>query len=364
MKKMIPVSEPNISKKEIQYVTDAVKSGWISSIGHYVNKFEADFAKYCDRKFGVAVSNGTVALHLALLALGIKEGDEVIVPNITFIATSNAVTYVGAKTVLVDIDSKTWNMDPQKIREKITKNTKAIIVVHLYGNPCDMTEISKIAKEHNLKIVEDAAEAHGSLYKGKKCGSFGDISTFSFYGNKTITTGEGGMCLTNDKKLNEKLRLLRGQGMSSKKRYWHDVVGYNYRITNLQSALGCAQLERIDDMVNRKKNNAKLYKQNLSTVPWIIFQEETPNSESSHWMFSVLIDPRSKYKRESVLKKLAEKGIETRIIFYPLSDMPPYKSDEKFDVSKTVSYSGFSLPSSTKLKKEDIIYICNEIKKL
>ncbi len=364
MKNMIPISEPNISKKEIKYVNDAVSSGWVSSIGYYVNKFEADFARYCDRKFGVATSNGTVSLHLALAALDIKAGDEVIVPNITFIATANAVSYVGATPILADIKKDTWNIDPEKIKEKITEKTKAIIIVHLYGNPCDMDEINKIAKENNIFIIEDAAEAHGSLYKNKKCGSFGDVSCFSFYGNKTMTTGEGGICLTNDKKIYEKLKLLRGQGMNPKKRYWHDVIGFNYRITNMQAALGCAQLERIGEFVKIKKANAATYRKLLAGVPWVIFQEETAGCSSSNWMFSILVDSKYKYSRDQIVKKLEKAGIETRINFYPLSDMPPYKTDESMNISQDISYNGFCLPSSTKLKKKEIEYICDIIKKI
>jgi perosamine synthetase len=361
--KIIPVSEPNISKKEILYVTKAVKSGWVSSIGEYVEKFEKGFAMYCGRKYGLSVSNGTVALHLALLALGIKKDDEVIVPNFAFIAVANAVIYCGAIPVPVDAQGDTWNIDPKKIEAKITSKTKAIMVVHTYGNPCEMDSILEIAKKHNLYIVEDAAEAHGAEYKGKKIGSFGDISCFSFYGNKTITTGEGGMCLTDNKELFEKMAILRDHGMRKEKKYWHEVVGYNYRITNLQAALGCAQLESLDKFVNIKRKNAALYMKLLKDVSWLELPVERLNVKNIYWMFSVLVKDK---KREFVIEKLKEAGIDSRVFFYPICDMPPYQDLDKnnLEVSKMIAYQGINLPSSTKLSKKDIEFVCKVLKEI
>jgi perosamine synthetase len=366
MPKHIPVSEPSIDKKEIAYVNRAVKSGWVSSNGEYIKKFEDGFASFCNRKYAQAVSNGTVALHLALLALDIKKGDEVIVPNITFIATANAVTYTGAKPILVDVEKDTLNIDPNDIERKITKKTKAIIVVHLYGHPCDIDAISAIAKKHHLYIVEDAAEAHGALYKGKKCGSFGDISCFSFYGNKLITTGEGGMCLTDDENLYRKIKSLRGQGMSETKRYWHNIIGYNYRLTNIQAALGCAQLLRIKEFLAAKRKNAVLYEKFLTGETRLILPKEKSYATSSFWMYTVLLSEQfSAGDRDDVIKKLKEKNIEVRNIFYPLSDLPPYKHNGKnLFISKNVAYRGISLPSSTKLSTADISYVCRILLKI
>ena len=365
MKKFIPVCEPNIGKKEISYVNDAVTSGWVSSNGKYIGRFEKEFAKFCHRKYAEAVCNGTVALHVALLAIGIKKGDEVLVSNITFIATANAVKYIGAKPVLVDVESDTLNIDVEKIENKITKKTKAIMVVHLYGHPCDMDKIMKIAKKHNLFVIEDAAEAHGSFFKKQICGSFGDISCFSFYGNKVITTGEGGMCLTDDPELHKKIKLLRGQGMTEDRRYWHEVVGYNYRMTNMQAALGCAQMERIVNFIKAKRENAKLYKKLLKSEPQIILPIEKPYAKSNFWMFTILLGENLTGKRDEIMEKLKTMGIESRVVFYPLSDMPVYlESGEKLLVSKKMAYRGITLPSSTKLTRSDIKYICDSLKKI
>lgn len=363
MNKFISVSEPNIGKKEVSYVLKAVKSSWVSSLGRFVEKFEKNFSKYCQRKYGASVSNGTVALHLALLSLDISENDEVIMPNFTFAAVANSIIYVGAKPVLIDIDKETWNIDPKKIEEKITNKTKAIIMVHTYGNPCDVDDILRIAKKYNLFVIEDAAEAHGAEYKGKKVGSFGDISCFSFYGNKTITTGEGGICLTNNKSLHEKIIKLRDHGMSKEKKYWHEVVGYNYRITNPQAALGCAQLEKLEKFIKIKIKNAQLYMKFLKDVSWVILPKEKGKVKNTYWMFSILIKNK---KRDYVIEELKKYGIDSRVFFYPISDMPPYKkfASAGLSISKKIAYQGINLPSSTKITEKQIRYICNVIKKI
>lgn len=364
----IPISEPNIGAKELEYVTDAVKSGWVSSLGYYVEKFEKDFASYCNMKHGVSVSNGTVAIHLALLALWIKEWDEVIIPNLTFAATANPILYIGATPVLIDIERDTYNMDVSKIEKKITSKTKAIIPVHLYGHPCDMDEIIKLAEKYNLHVIEDCAEAHGAEYKWKKVGQFSVISCFSFYGNKTITTGEGGMCLTNDEWFNKVMRELRDHGMKKDRKYWHDTIGFNYRITNLQAALWCAQLEKIDDFIDIKRWNAALYNQCLSSVEWIILPVEKSYAKNTYWMYTIYIDETKFWiSRDELIQGLKEAGIDSRQCFYPLSDMPPYKSfwsTAELGVSRDVSYKALNLPSSTLLKKEQIRYICDRIKNL
>ena len=264
--KAIPVSEPDISGNEKKYVLDCIETGWISSLGSYVTDFEEKFSRYCGAKHGVAVNNGTSALHLALAACGIGKGDEVIIPDMTFIATANVIAYLGGTPVFVDAEPRTWNIDVTKIKSKITKKTKAIMPVHLYGHPCDMDPLRELAEENGLLIIEDAAEAHGAEYKGKKVGALGTVGCFSFYGNKVITTGEGGMCVTNDEELAERMRLLKDHGMSAKKRYWHTVTGFNFRMTNIQAAIGVAQLEKIDQFIATKRVNAALYNKLLAGV--------------------------------------------------------------------------------------------------
>ncbi|NTU69705.1 DegT/DnrJ/EryC1/StrS family aminotransferase [bacterium] len=357
---MIPVYKPSIGKKELEYVTDAVKSTWISSRGKYLDRFEKDFAKFCGAKYSVATCNGTVSIHLALEALGIGKGDEVIVPTFTYIASVNSITYTGAKPVFVESDKNNWNIDVNDIEKKITKKTKAIMVVHLYGHPSEMGPILKIAKKHNIYVVEDAAESHGALYKGKKVGAIGDIGSFSFFGNKTITTGEGGMIVTNSKKLADKARHLRGQGVSLKKNYWHDVVGYNYRMTNIAAAIGVAQLERINSIIKRKREIAKLYFQELKDVKELVLQREMPWAKSVFWMVSILAP---KGKRDSLMKYLAKNGVDSRPFFYPAHIMPPYKQNKKYSVAEDIASRGINLPSYPELTDNEIVKIANTIKR-
>jgi len=365
---MIPVNEPLFISEEKKYLAKCIDSGWVSSEGPFVKEFEEKFSSFVGKKYGVAVSNGTAALEIAVGALDIKPGDEVILPTFTIVSCLNAILTYGAKPVFVDSESETWNMDADKIEEKITKKTKAIMVVHMYGHPCDMEKIMKIAKKHKLLVIEDAAEAHGSTYKGKKAGSFGDISCFSFYGNKTITTGEGGMCLTDSKELNDKMRFLRDHGMKAEKKYWHEVVGFNYRMTNMQAALGCAQLERLNSFLKIKKKNAILYEKLLKNVPWISFQTIKKEMKSNYWMFSILVNEKSKHNQDEIIKILKEKGIDTRNVFHAASNMPVHKKHfnkkELFKNSDYISKRALSLPSSTKLTQSDIRYIANIIKSI
>jgi len=356
--KMIPVAEPDLSGNELKYVSNCIKTEWISSKGSYIKKFEDKFSEYCSAKYGVSTSNGTTALHLALVALGIKEGDEVIIPNLTFIATANVVRYCRANPVLVDVNKETWNIDLDKIEEKISDKTKAIIPVHLYSNPCEMDKVMDIAKKHNLFVIEDCAEAHGAEYNGKKVGSFGDVSCFSFYGNKILTTGEGGMCITNNKELAEKMRLLKDHGTDPKKRYWYPVVGFNYRMTNVQAAIGLAQLERVEEFIKIKRKNAELYELLLKDIQGVVLPPiEKEGVRNVYWMYSILLDDRDK-----IMKKLEENGVETRPFFYPIGDMPPYETSESFPVSKKLSEKGINLPSSVKLDEQDIRKIAEIIK--
>ena len=365
----IPVAEPSLGKEELDNVIEAVKSSWISSKGKFIEEFETNFAKYCGAKYGIATSNGTTALHLALVALGIGKGDEVIIPNLTYIATANAVVYCGAKPVFVDSHPEYWCIDPEKIEKKITSKTKAIIPVHLYGHPADMDPILKIAKKHNLYVVEDAAESHGAEYKGGKVGSFGDISCFSFFGNKIITTGEGGMCLTNDKNLVEKMRILRNQGVNPQKKYWHDVVGFNYRMTNIQAAIGVAQLKKMNQFIKSKRQIKKWYEENLKDLiekDFISIQPEMPWAKNVYWMTSILLGDKFSMKRNDLMDALEQKGIQTRPVFYPVSIMPPYgiQKEGDFSIAQELSKTGINLPSSVNLSKEEVKVVCCEIKNL
>jgi perosamine synthetase len=321
-RKHTPVAMPSLEGNELNYVTDAVLSTWISSSGKYINNFEKNFSHFINMDYGVTTSNGTVALHLALLALGVGKGDEVIIPDLTFAATINAVLYVNATPVLVDVEKDSWCIDPLEIKKAITLKTKAIIPVHLYGQACDMAAIMPLAKEYRLLVVEDCAEAHGAMYKGQKVGSFGDISCFSFFGNKIITTGEGGMCLTNSEIYNMKMRQLRDHGMSPSKRYWHDVVGYNYRMTNIQAAIGCAQLERIDSILEMRSKIEESYNNIFENFSFISVQTRFSNRRKVTWLVSALIDKNS---IEDLILYFQNSQIDVRRFFIPLSTMPIYK---------------------------------------
>ncbi len=356
---MIPLVSPVMNEYELNNVTEAVKSGWISSKGKFVSEFENKFAKFCGTKYGLATSNGTAALHLALKALDISEGDEVILPTLTFIATANAVAYCNAKPVFVDSHPDYWCIDPTKIEEKITDKTKAIIPVHLYGHPCDMDPIIKLAKDYDLYIIEDAAEAHGAEYRGRKVGSFGDINCFSFYGNKVITTGEGGMCLTNNEELRDKMIVLRDHGMTRNKKYWHDVIGFNYRMTNMQAAVGVAQIDKINDIIDKKRKVAGMYKKILNKS--VIHPPEMHWAKNCFWLYSILLPT---HVTENTFKTFSDNGIETRPIFYPVTDMPPYKSEEIFPVAREISNKGISLPSNYNLTEEEIKNIADVINEI
>lgn len=349
----VPLAQPELIGNEYKYLFDAFSSTWISSIGGYITRFEDSFSNYCGMRYGVATSNGTTALHLALMALGIGEGDEVIVPDITFAATINAVIYTGATPVIVDIEEDSWCIDPKEIQKAITNKTKAIIPVHIYGQPCDMNAIMEIAKTHNLYIVEDCAEAHGACFDGKKVGSFGVISCFSFFGNKVITTGEGGMCLTNDERLNQKMRILRDHGMSKERRYYHEVIGYNYRMTNLQAAIGTAQVERVDEILGWRNKLEIKYREILSSVKGIKLQAlNLPKREKIAWLVSICV--QKKY-RDKIIEILKNNAIDARPFFIPLSEMDIYKKYAKeCVVSKRISKEGINLPTTGTVSDEVI----------
>ena len=359
----IPISQPSITQKEIDYVTDAVKSGWVSSLGEYVEKFEKMFSEYCDTKYSLTTSNGTVALHLTLAALGIKQEDEVIVPNFTFIATANSVKYLGGKVITADIDEETYCISPKAIEKAITSKTKAIIPVHLYGHPANMAEINKIAKKNNVFVIEDAAEAHGADINGKKVGGLGDAGIFSLYGNKIITSGEGGIITTNNHALYEKMKYLRDQSMSLEKRYWHTEIGFNYRMTNLQAALAVAQLERIDEMLDKRIEIFSWYHKYLNNINGIKLNPKSENYKNVYWMICVELLNLSEIERDNIMVTLNDKHIDSRPYFYPISEMPMYTTVNA-PVTKLISERGINLPCYFDITKEQVVYICKELKKL
>ncbi len=354
---MLQTTEPWINEKELEYVTDCIKTGWISSIGKYITRFEEQFASFCGVNHAACCSNGTTALHLALMALGIGKGDEVIVPSLTFVATANAVTYTGAKPIFVDSHPDYWCINPNKIEEAITPKTKAILPVHLYGMPCDMFHIKGIAKTYNLSVIEDCAEAHGAEYLDYKVGSFGDIGCFSQYGNKTITTGESGMCVSNNPELIEKIKLLRDHYPTDRK-YWYENLGYNYRLTNIQAAIGCAQLEKIETIIKNKRRNAKIYNDLLQNTN-VTLPPEEPWAKSVYWMYSILTK-----KRDELAAALKKADIDSRPFFNPMHIMPLYRTDQILPVSERLGRMGLNLPSSPLLKEEEIKKVCDVIKKV
>jgi perosamine synthetase len=354
----IPVYQPSLSGNEKKYVNECLDSTWISSKGKFVSQFEVKFARVTGNKYAASVCNGTVALHLALSALGIGPGDEVIVPTLTFVASVNAVTYTGAKPVFVDSLASTWQMDPADVRRKITPKTRGIIAVHLYGHPCDMDSLIQIAKEHNLLLIEDCAEALGSYYKGKHVGTFGHIASYSFYGNKTITTGEGGMVVTDNETLYRRSVHLKGQGLSEKCEYWHDMIGYNYRMTNICAAIGLAQLEQAAVFLEKKRWIAKWYKEGFKDIP-VVFHEEIGDVKHSFWMCSILV--RDPIDRDPLRNVLKENGIETRPLFYPIHTMPMYSQKvQQCPIAENLSSRGINLPSWPGLTKSQVDFICRE----
>jgi perosamine synthetase len=357
MKCKIPVAQPEIGDEELENVTAAVKSGWVSSKGPFIEEFEKNFANYIGTKYGVSASSGTTALHLALVALGIGKGDKVLVPSLDFISVANVVTYVGAEPVFVDSHPDYWCMDPSKI--SIDTQTKAIIAVHLYGHPCDMDKIMAIAKDHKLHVIEDCAEAHGAEYRGRKTGTFGIISCFSFYGNKIITTGEGGMCLTNNAELAQKMMILRDHGMNPQKRYWHDVIGFNYRMTNLQAALGVAQLKKIDILINKKRRIAFEYNSLLKDLPGITIPPEMSWAKNVYWLYSILVNASI---RNKVIEQLEKQGIESRPFFYPSHIMPPHKDNSSLPVAEELSARGINLPSGPALSENEIEIVVKSLR--
>lgn len=364
---IVPVNQPLIAKNSLKYVKECIKSGWISSQGKFISSFEKSFAEFLGVKFATTTTNGTAALHLALTSLNIGPGDEVIMPDLTIISCPFAVLYTGAKPVLVDVDKQTGNIDVSKIESKITKKTKAIMVVHLYGNPVDLDPILKIAKKHKIFVIEDAAEAHGATYKGRKVGSIGDVGCFSFYANKIVTTGEGGMITTNNEKIFKKAVLLKDLAHSTNKRFFHHHVGFNYRMTNMQAALGLAQLEEVDKYIKKKRWMADLYNKLLKDQKNLELPIEQDFAKGVFWMYAVKV--KGKIKRDFLRKKLLDFGVDTRTFFYPLHKQPVLKgkislNDERFPVSNALSAKGFYLPSGLAITKSQIYFVSETINKI
>ncbi len=360
----IPVYEPILGVREEEYVLDAVRSGWISSLGKYIPQFEESFAAFCGTRFGVTASNGTTALHLATHALGLGPGDEVIIPDLTFIASASAVHYTGARPVFVDVDPATWTLDIDALERAITPATKAVMPVHLYGHMTDMAAVNEIAAAHNLWVIEDAAEAHGAAIEGQRAGSWGTIGAFSFYANKIITTGEGGMLTTDDADLAARCRQLRDHAMPPARRYWHDEVGFNYRMTNLQAAVGVAQMEQIDAVIRRKREIAELYLSQLADVPGITLPVERPGTTNVYWMVSVLIGDCYPLTRDELIVALRQQGIDSRPFFHPLDTLPPFFAADPCPVALRLSRQGINLPSSPRLTDDQVAYICATLRRL
>ena len=362
--KNILYSKPSITELEKQYVCDAIENGWGEQCYDYIYKFQDSYKEYLDVAYALATSSCTGALHIALKTIGIKAGDEVIVPDATWIASVAPITYLCAKPVFVDVLESIWCIDPQKIKKVITPKTKAILAVHLYGNMCEMEEILAIAKEHNLYVIEDSAEAIGSEYKGKKAGSMGDFGVFSFHGTKTVTTGEGGMLVTNNKELFEKASILHDHGRDPKikKTFWAEKIGFKYKISNLQAALGYAQMQRVDELVKKKIEIFKMYEKELKSIKELTLNYKQSYVKNSYWMPTIILDEKLQLDRDDFLQYLNEKGIGARPFFYPVSSFPEFESNEKNIISYKLSKNGINLPSNFDMTQDDCVYVGKKIK--
>ncbi|HMA73202.1 MAG TPA: DegT/DnrJ/EryC1/StrS family aminotransferase [Xanthobacteraceae bacterium] len=358
----ISVAQPILDGRELEYVMECLHSTRISSIGRFVDEFERALADYCGVRHAVATCNGTAALHLSLVALGIGPGDEVIVPTLTYVATANAVRYCNATPVFVDCDPLTLNLDPTAVAARITSRTRAVIPVHLYGHPADMAPIMKLAVQHGLAVIEDAAEAIGARYRGQQVGGIGTCATFSFYGNKIVTTGEGGAVTTNDDTLAKLLRTYRGQGMDPERRYFFPIVGFNYRMPNIVAAIGVAQMERIEQHLGLRKAVAAGYRKRLGALaPRIVLPTAEDWADHAWWMFTIMLTDRATIGRDAVMRRLEDCSIETRPVFYPLHTMPPYREygAGAFPNSEQCAARGINLPTHGGLTEADLDYICS-----
>jgi perosamine synthetase len=366
--KKIPLALPDLTGNEESYVIKALRSTWISSKGEFVDRFEEEYARLCGTRTAISVCNGTIALHLALLGLDVRPGDEVLIPSLTYVATANAVRYVGAEPVFVDVDPDTWCIDPDRLEASITMRTKGIIAVHLYGHPADMDAINHVAAVHGLWVIEDAAEAHFARYKGRTVGSLAHLATFSFYGNKLITSGEGGAITLNDPQLEIRLRTLRGQGMDPDRQYYFPITGYNFRLTNISCALLCAQIERKEKTYEKRHLIFQTYRRLLNDITGIGFQPVAEWAEQAPWLFCITVDKEAYgLDRDGLMELLGTYGIETRPFFIPLHHMPPYreasmKRGEELPETDRISAAGINLPTYTGLSISDIEYIAGVIR--
>jgi perosamine synthetase len=375
---MISVNEPLLGEKELEYVTDCVRTGWISSAGHYIEQFEQGWADYCGRRYGITVSNGTAALQVAMASLGLRPGDEVILPTFTIISCALAVIYNGAVPVLVDCDPRTWCMDIDQVEKKITQRTRAIMPVHIYGHPVDMDPILDLAEKHGLAIIEDAAEVHGAEYLSKRgtlhsawrrCGNFGTLSCFSFYANKLITTGEGGMVLTDDLVLAEKARSLRNLCFETNRRFHHQELGFNFRLTNLQAALGLAQLSRIEEIIARKRSMGAEYTRRLAAIDGLELPVEEPWAHNVYWMYGLVLSEKTGMDAAVFGEKLKQRGIESRPFFLGLHEQPALCRrglflHERYPVADRIARQGLYLPSGLALTTEQIVEVCDAVREV
>ena len=362
--RIIPVSEPCLNGNELRYLKQCVESNWISSAGPFVRDFEARFARAMGCEFGIACSSGTTALHLALAALGVGPGNEVIIPTFTMIATANVVSYTGATPVLVDAEPETWTLDTSQVKSRITARTKAIIAMHTYGHPADMAPLAEIARDHGLFLVEDAAEAHGAQYQGRPVGSLGDAAAFSFYGNKIITTGEGGMITTNDEGIARLARRLRDHAFSDERHFWHAYLGFSYRMTNLQAAIGLAQTERLAELVQTRRRNRSRYEQQLRGVRGLRLPVERAGVTNVFWMYGLLVEDDFGCTRDELRRLLANEGIETRTFFIPIHLQPIYYRKyrgQTYPVAEALCRKGMYLPSGPMLSDAHVETVAQAI---
>jgi len=363
---MIPVNEPRIGLHELEYVRECLQTGWISSEGRFIGAFEQAWADYCGMKFGVAVSNGTTALQLAVACLDLQPGEEVILPTFTIISCAQAITYNGGTPVLVDCDARTWCMDVGQVEAKITPRTRAIMPVHIYGHPVDMQPLWDVARQHNLIIIEDAAEAHGAEYKGARCGSLGDINCFSFYANKIITTGEGGMVLTNNESYANQVRSLRNLCFQKERRFYHTALGHNFRMTNIQAALGFAQVENIEAAIQHKRWMGQEYTRRLSQIKGLQLPVEEAWAKNVYWMYGIVLEPSTGATAEEFAKRLSERGVMTRPFFLGMHEQPVFLArglfvDEHYPVAERLARQGLYLPSGLTLTLEQLEEVCRVV---
>lgn len=375
---MIPVNEPLIGEKEITYVMDCLQTGWISSAGKYLEEFERAWASYCGMRYGIAVSNGTTALQVAIACLGLQPGDEVILPTFTIISCAQAITYNGGIPVLVDCEPRTWCMDVSQVEARITPRTRAIMPVHIYGHPVDMDPILSLAKQHGLYVIEDAAEAHGAEYLSgrgtksetwRRCGGMSDISVFSFYANKLVTTGEGGMVLTNDEKIAERARSLRNLCFRRERRFYHTELGFNFRLTNLQAAIGLAQVERMPDTIRKKRWMGETYTKRLKHLTCIQLPVEEPWARQVYWMYGLVLDESTGMDAPEFSRRLQAEGVETRPFFLGIHEQPVYTNaglfkDESYPVSERIARQGLYLPSGVALSEAQLDEVCQVVEKV